>query len=184
MSNPKDIVVIIGSIRANSYSRMVGNALAAAAPEALKLELLDIGHLALYNQDLDAKPPAEWVAFKERIQTADGFIFVTPEHNRSMPAALKNALDIASRPYGHNAWAGKPGLVVSQSPGAQGGFGAHHHLRQSLVFLNVLTLMQPEVYLSQSAGLFNEQGELTNDSTRGFLGKVMTTFADWVERQS
>ncbi len=184
MSNPKDIVVIIGSTRANSYSRMVGNALAAAAPAALKLELLDIGHLALYNQDLDANPPAEWVAFKERIQKADGFIFVTPEHNRSMPAALKNALDIASRPYGHNAWSGKPGLVVSQSPGAQGGFGAHHHLRQSLVFLNVLTLMQPEVYLSQSAGLFNEQGELTNDSTRGFLGKVMTTFADWVERQS
>lgn len=184
MSNPKDIVVIVGSIRKNSFSRMVGNALDEVSPDSLKLDFVDIGHLALYNQDLDEKPPQEWVAFKDRIRKADGFIFVTPEHNRSIPAALKNALDIASRPYGDNAWSGKPGLVVSQSPGAQGGFGANHHLRQSLVFLNVLTVMQPEVYLSHSAKLFDEAGKLTNDSTKGFLTTVMSTFADWVEKQS
>lgn len=182
MSNPKDIVVIVGSIRANSISGMVANALAEVAPENLKLEQVPIAHLALYNQDLDENPPAEWVAFKERIQKADGVIFVTPEHNRSMPTALKNALDIASRPYGHNAWSGKPGLVVSQSPGAIGGFGANHHLRQCLTFLNVLVVQQPEIYLSQSHKNFDESGKLANESTRGFLSSAMETFAGWVEK--
>lgn len=182
MSNPKDIVVIVGSIRANSISGMVANALAEVAPESLKLEQVPIAHLALYNQDLDENPPAEWVAFKERIQKADGIIFVTPEHNRSMPTALKNAIDIGSRPYGHNAWSGKPGLVVSQSPGAIGGFGANHHLRQCLTFLNVLVVQQPEVYLSQSHKNFDESGVLTNDSTRGFLKTAMETYAGWVEK--
>lgn len=182
MSNPKDIVVIVGSIRSNSFSGMVANALAEVAPDSLKLEQVPIAHLQLYNQDLDANPPAEWVAFKERIQKADGVIFVTPEHNRTIPAALKNALDIASRPYGHNAWSGKPGLVVSQSPGAIGGFGANHHLRQSLAFLNVITVQQPEVYLSQSHTNFDESGKLTNDSTRGFLTKAMQAYAELVEK--
>lgn len=182
MSTPKDIVVIVGSIRQNSISGMVANALSEVAPDSLRLESVPIGQLALYNQDLDGDPPQSWVEFKDRIRRADGVIFVTPEHNRSIPAALKNALDIASRPYGDNAWNGKPGLVVSQSPGAIGGFGANHHLRQSLVFLNVLTVMQPEVYLSASHKLFDENGKLTNDSTREFLGNVMSGFADWVER--
>jgi len=182
MSTTKDIVVIVGSIRQNSFSGMVARALAEVAPDSLNLEVVDIANLPLYNQDLDANPPAEWVAFKERVQKAEGYIFVTPEHNRSVPAALKNALDIASRPYGHNAWGGKPGLVVSQSPGAQGGFGANHHLRQMLTFLDVRTVMQPEVYLSHSSKLFDDSGKLTNDSTRDFLTGAMKAFGDWVAK--
>ncbi len=182
MSNPKDIVVIVGSTRANSFSGMVANALAEVAPEGLNLEQVPIAHLPLYNQDLDENPPAEWVTFKERVQKADGVIFVTPEHNRSMPAALKNALDVASRPYGHNAWNGKPGLVVSQSPGAIGGFGANHHVRQCLAYLNDLVDQQSEIYLSQSHKNFDDSGALTNDSTRGFLTSAMATYAGWVEK--
>lgn len=182
MSNPKDIVVIVGSTRKNSFSGMVANALAEVAPDNLKLEVVEIANLPLYNQDLDENPPAEWVAFKDRVSKAEGYIFVTPEHNRSIPAALKNALDVASRPYGANAWAGKPGLVVSQSPGQQGGFGANHHLRQMLVFLDVRTVMQPEIYLSHSHKLFDENGKLTADSTREFLSGAMKAFGAWAEK--
>jgi chromate reductase, NAD(P)H dehydrogenase (quinone) len=181
MSKPRDIVVIVGSIRHNSFSGMVAGALAEVAPEGLKLEQVPIAHLQLYNQDLDGDPPQSWQEFKARVRQADGVIFVTPEHNRSVPAALKNALDIASRPYGDNAWAAKPGLVVSQSPGQIGGFGANHHLRQSLAFLDVKAMAQPEIYLSHSAKLFDENGKLTSDSTRDFLAKSMVAFGDWVE---
>lgn len=182
MSNPKNIVVLVGSIRQNSFSGMVADALAEVAPESLRLERLEIAHLPLYNQDLDTNPPDSWVDFKARVKAADGVIFVTPEHNRSVPAALKNAIDIASRPYGQSAFDGKPGLVVSQSPGSIGGFGANHHLRQSLAFLNVLTLQQPEAYISHSSTLFDEQGKLTNESTRGFLTKLMGAYGDLVQK--
>jgi chromate reductase, NAD(P)H dehydrogenase (quinone) len=113
----------------------------------LKLSIIEIGHLLIYNQDGGENPAAAWTQFRQRISAADAFPFVTPEHNRSVPAALKNALDIGSRPYGHSAWNGKPGAVVSASPGHIGGFGANHHLRQPLVFLNVPAMAQPEVYL-------------------------------------
>ena len=125
--------------------------------------------MPIYNQDGDENPPAEWTAFRERIRAADAVLFVTPEHNRSVPAALKNALDIGSRPYGKSAWSGKPGAVVSASPGAIGGFGANHHLRQSLVFLNVPAMAQPEAYIGGADKLFDATGKLINDGTRKFL---------------
>jgi len=184
MSMPKDIAVLVGSLRKDSFNRKMAHALAELAPPALDLEIVEIGQLPLYNQDADANPPAAWIAFRERIGRADGILFVTPEYNRSVPAALKNAIDVASRPYGKNMWNGKPGAIVSVSPGAVGGFGANHHLRQSFVFLNVLAMAQPEAYIGGADKLFDGEGKLSNPSTREFLGKYMQAFADWVVRMT
>lgn len=162
MDRRRDVVVIVGSLRKDSINRKVANALAELAPQGLELTIVEIGHLQIYNQDVDDKPPAEWTAFRERIRAADAVLFVTPEHNRSVPAALKNAIDVGSRPYGKSAWSGKPGAVVSASPGAIGGFGANHHLRQSLVFLNVPAMAQPEAYLGGADKLFDAAGKLSN----------------------
>lgn len=134
MTETRDVAVLVGSLRKQSINRKLANALGQLAPASLKLSEIEIGQLPIYNQDSDEAPPAVWTSFRERIRAADAVLFVTPEHNRSVPAALKNALDIGSRPYGRSAWNGKPGAVVSASPGAIGGFGANHHLRQSLVF--------------------------------------------------
>lgn len=182
MSNPRDVAVVVGSLRKDSLNLKLAKALAALAPPQLKLDIVEIGQLSMYNQDLDDNPPAEWVAFRDRIRRADAVLFVTPEYNRSVPAVLKNAIDIGSRPYGQSAWDGKPGAVVSASPGNIGGFGANHHLRQSLVFLNVPVLQQPEAYLAGADKLFDEQGGIANESTRGFLSKYLTTFAAWIEK--
>jgi chromate reductase len=145
---------------------------------------LEIGGLALYNQDFDDEncPPLEWMTFREQVSGMDGFVFVTPEYNRSMPAALKNALDIASRPFGANRWDGKPGAIISVTIGKLGAFGAYHALQQTLGFLNVHLLQQPEMYLSGAAELFNDKDEITNPSTRRFLGDFAKTFSSWVLR--
>lgn len=180
MDKTRNVAVIVGSLRKDSINRKVANALAELAPAGMKLSIVDIGHLSIYNQDSDDNPPAAWTEFRERIKAADAVLFVTPEHNRSVPAALKNALDIGSRPYGKNAWNGKPGAVVSASPGAIAGFGANHHLRQSLVFLNVPTMAQPEAYLGGADKLFDASGKLTNDGTRKFLESFMQAYAAWV----
>ena len=178
----RDIVVIVGSLRKESFNRKMANALRELAPAALKLELVEIGQLPLYNQDLDADPPAAWKAFRERLKKADGVLFITPEYNRSIPAPLKNAIDVGSRPYGQSAWDKKPAAVVSVSPGLIGGFGANHHLRQSLVFLNMPAMPQPEAYIGGADKLFDASGKITNDGTRGFLTKFMEAFAAWVEK--
>jgi chromate reductase, NAD(P)H dehydrogenase (quinone) len=177
----KRIAVIVGSLRKESFNRKMARALASLAPESLKLEIIEIGGLPLYNQDFDDDPPAAYVEFRKRIQEFDGFLFVTPEYNRSVPGVLKNAIDVGSRPYGKSVWNGKPGAVISVSIGAQGGFGANHHLRQSLVFLNVPTMPQPEAYIGNAASLFDESGNLSNDSTKQFAAKYMQAFAAWVE---
>jgi len=160
----------------------MAKALIGMAPAALKLEIVEIGQLPLYNQDFDANPPPEVPAFKERIQAADAVLFVTPEYNRSVPGLLKNAIDVGSRPYGKSAWAGKPTAVISVSPGAIGAFGANQALRQSFVFLNMPVLQQPEAYIGGAVQLFNDQGELVNESTREFMGKFLAAFAQWIER--
>lgn len=175
-----DVAVFVGSLRKESLSRKVANALVVLAPPSLQLSIVEIGELPLYNQDLEADPPAAWRHFRERVKAAEAVLFVTPEYNRSVPAALKNALDVASRPYGQSAWDGKPGAVVSVSPGALGGFGANHHLRQSLVFLNVPTLQQPEAYLGGAADLFDAGGTLVKDTVREFLQRFMQAYAVWV----
>jgi chromate reductase, NAD(P)H dehydrogenase (quinone) len=180
----RDIVVIVGSLRKESFNRKMANALSGLAPAALKLEIIEIGQLPLYNQDLDADPPAAWKEFRARIKKADGVLFVTPEYNRSVPAPLKNAIDVGSRPYGQSAWDKKPAAVVSVSPGQIGAFGANHHLRQSLVFLNMPAMQQPEAYIGGADKLFDASGKITNDGTRGFLTKFMEAFAAWVEKHA
>lgn len=180
MDRIRDVAVLIGSLRKDSINRKVANALAELAPAALKCNIVDIGNLPIYNQDDDENPPAAWTQFRERIRMADAVLFVTPEHNRSVPAALKNAIDVGSRPYGKSAWSGKPGAVVTASPGGIGGFGANHHLRQSLVFLHVLAMAQPEAYIGGADKLFDEQGKLVNDGTRNFLRSFMQSFAAWI----
>jgi chromate reductase len=174
--------VLVGSLRKASFSGMLANALISLAPPSLQLDIVEIGQLPFYNQDLETDPaPAPWTAFRRRIKAADAVLFVTPEYNRSVPAVLKNALDVGSRPYGSSVWDRKPGAVVSSSPGAIAAFGANHHLRQSLVFLNVPTLQQPEAYLSHVDKLFDEHGKLVIDGTGKFLQQFMQAFANWVE---
>ncbi len=180
MDKTHNVAVVVGSLRKDSINRKVANALIDLAPASLKLGIVEIGQLPIYNQDEDASPPAAWTVFRERIKSADAVLFVTPEHNRSVPAALKNAIDVGSRPYGASAWNGKPGAVVSASPGAIGGFGANHHLRQSLVFLNVPTMAQPEAYLGGADKLFDAGGMLANDGTRKFLQDFMQAYGAWV----
>ena len=159
----------------------MANALKDLTPPSLKLEIVEIADLPLYNEDLDANPPQPWMSFRQRVKATDAVLFVTPEYNRGIPGLLKNAIDVGSRPYGHSAWDAKPGAVISVSPGAIGGFGANHHLRQSLVFLNVPAMPQPEAYIGGAAKLFDEAGKLTNPGTREFLQKFMQAFAAWIE---
>ncbi len=180
MANPRNVAVLVGSLRKDSINRKVATALLELAPASLKLEIVEISHLPLYNQDEDAKPPAAWIAFRQRIKEADAVLFVTPEYNRSVPAPLKNAIDVGSRPYGQSAWYGKPGAVVSASPGAIGGFCANHHLRQSLVFLNVPAMQQPEAYIGSADKLFDADGKLSDQGTRKFLQDYMHAFSDWI----
>ncbi len=177
-----DVAVLVGSLRKDSLNRKMAHALAALAPPALKLTIVEIGDLPLYNQDLDDHPPPQWTAWRKRIKAADPVLFVTPEYNRSVPGALKNALDIASRPYGQSAWSRKPAAIVSVSPGAVGGFGANHHLRQSLVFLDMPILQQPEAYIGGAAALFDAAGNVTNDATRKFLTGFLEAFAALIAR--
>jgi chromate reductase len=183
-SMARDVVVIVGSVRKESLNLKLAHALAALAPDSIELEIVPIGQLPLYNPDLDATPWPQWSAFKARVKQADAVLFVTPEHNRSVPAALKNALDMASRPYGANAWDAKPTAIVSASPSAIGGFGANHHLRQSLVFLNMPAMAQPEAYIGHADKLFGEDGKLNNEGTEKFLRTFLTAFDKWIEANS
>jgi chromate reductase len=182
MDKPMNVCVLVGSLRKASLNRMLANALMTLAPASMKLEIIEIGQLPFFNEDLEAAPPAQWTAFRQRVKAADAVLFVTPEYNRSVPPALKNALDVGSRPYGSSVWDRKPGAIVSGSPSAIGAFGANHHLRQSLVFLNVPTMQQPEAYIGHADKLFDEHGKLVNDGTGKFLQTFMQAFANWVER--
>jgi chromate reductase len=177
------VSVVVGSLRKGSFTRMVARAMVDLAPASLQCEFVEIGDLPLYNQDSDTEnPPAAWAKFRDRIRPANAVLFATPEYNRSVPGVLKNAIDVGSRPYGKSVWSGKPAGIVSVSPGAIGAFGANHHLRQSLVFLDMPCLQQPEAYVGHANTLFNDEGKLSNDGTRDFLRKYMEAFASWIER--
>jgi chromate reductase len=182
----KKIAVFVGSLRKESFNRKMAKVLAALAPESLNFEIIEIGGLPLYDQDLDdeGRPPSAWTEFREHVKSFDGLLFVTPEYNRSVPGVLKNAIDVGSRPYGQSVWGGKPGAVMSVSPGAIGGFGANHHLRQSLVFLDVPAMQQPEAYIGGAAQLFDANNNISNGATREFLKKFVDAFAAWVAKNS
>ena len=181
MSQVYTVAVLVGSLRKASLNRKVAQALGELAPSNLKLKIVEIGDLPLYNEDIDTDPPAAYKQFREQIKGAQALLFVTPEYNRSVPGALKNAIDVGSRPYGQSVFSGKPGAVISVSPGAVGGFGANHHLRQSLVFLDVPCMQQPEAYVGGAASLFDEQGKLS-EKTRPFLQGFIDSFGKWVAR--
>lgn len=175
------IGIIVGSLRKESFNRKIAKVLIKNAPATDDIKIIEISELPFFNQDLESTPPAAWVAFRKTIQSLDAVIFVTPEYNRSMPAALKNAIDVGSRPYGQSSWKGKPAGIVSASIGAIGGFGANHHLRQSLVFLDMPCLQQPEVYLSAVDKMFDEQGTF-NPDTEKFLKTFLTAFQDFIAK--
>ncbi len=182
----KEIVIgiVVGSARKGSYSQAVANAIAGQLPAGFTPRAIPIADLPLYCQDYDdpAANPEVYERFRNQVKQCDGFLFVTPEHNRSIPALLKNALDIASRPYGQSLWGGKPAAIVSVSPGAIAGFGAYHATRQVLGFLNLYLMQQPEVYIGGIADSVGADGKITNEKTAAFLKTVAEAFAAWVKK--
>jgi len=180
----KKIAVLVGSLRKESFTRRVAQSMIELAPEGFELSIVELRDLPLYNEDDEtATPPAAFTVFREAIKAADGILFCTPEYNRSVPGSLKNAIDVGSRPYGKAAFADKPCAVVSVSPGALGGFGANHHLRQMLPFLNMPTMPAPEAYVGGVASKY-EGDKLVDDSTRAFFEKFMAAFGAWVTQHA
>ncbi len=181
MTNHK-IAIVVGSLRKDSINRKVAMAMCDIARDKLACTIVEIGDLPLFNQDLEASPPAPWVKFREQIAAADGVLFVTPEYNRTIPGVLKNAIDVGSRPYGQSVWERKPAAIVTASPGAIGGFGANHNLRQACVFLDMPVMQQPEAYLGHvSDKSFNADGSLADGPLKGLVEKIAGAFADWVD---
>jgi chromate reductase, NAD(P)H dehydrogenase (quinone) len=181
----KKISVLVGSLRRDAITRKIATALSELASNGLALDIVPIGALPLYNQDLETeKPPADWNELRARIASAHGVLFVTPEYNRSISAALKNAIEVASRPYGKSVLDGKPAAVISSSPGLLGGALAGMHLRQILTNCGCITLQQPEVYLSQADKLFDADGKLIVTATAEFLAMFLSAFANLVEKNS
>jgi chromate reductase len=182
MTTNRNVAVLVGSLRKESLNCKMAHALADLAAGTLTLEIVEIGNLHLYNADLESNVPETWASFRDTVRRADAALFVTPEYNRTVPGVLKNALDVGSRPYGKSVWSKKPAAVVSVSPGALGGFGANHCLRQSLVFLDMPAMQQPEAYIGGADKLFDPAGKLTSDTTREFLKKFVDAFGQWIER--
>lgn len=181
MAQQRDVAVLVGSLRQESWNRKAAEAVATVAPSDLKFRFVDIA-VSLYNQDLDTdNPPADWKRLRDEIAPADAVLFATPEYNRSVPGVLKNAIDIASRPYGKGVLIGKPAAIMSTSIGQIGGFGANHHLRQMATFLNMPMLQQPEMYLGPAESFLSPSGEITQDSTRELMKTFASAFADWIE---
>jgi chromate reductase len=181
MTAPLNVAVLVGSLRRASYTRKLAHALIKLAPANIDCQIVEIGDLPLYTEDLDASPPAPWGRFRDEIRRADAILFVTPEYNRSVPGGLKNAIDVGSRPDYPSPWNGLPAAVISCSPYKLGGFGSNHHIRQSLVFLNMPVMQQPEAYIGEVAAMFNDDGEVTHGETLAYLTSLMTGFAAWAE---
>jgi chromate reductase len=182
MADTLRVAVLVGSLRRGSFSRKVARAAIALAPNSLTMEIVEIGDLLLYNEDLEDAPakPSSWLTFRDRIRGVDGVLFVTPEYNRSVPGVLKNALDVGSRPRVESVWSRKSCAVISVSLGTLGAFGANHHLRQSFVFLDMPAMQQPEAYIGNAPSPFDGHGALTNEKTREFIQKIVTAFERWI----
>lgn len=176
-----DVAVLVGSIRKESFNLKLAKAMQRVAPQNLKLGIIEWRELTIYNQDEDENPPAPWTTFREAVRKADAVLFISPEYNRSVPGGLKNAIDVASRPYGKGALTGKPAAVATLTGGALGAFGANHHLRQMLVFLDMPTLAQPELYLGGAAKMFDADGNFVQDSTKELIVNFLTAFASWIK---
>jgi len=176
------IAIIVGSLREGSINRKVARSICGLRGDNLDCSMIEIGDLPLYNQDLDTDPPEQWTRFRKQVGEADGVLFVSPEYNRGIPGVLKNAIDVGSRPYGRSVWDRKPAAIISASPGAIGGFGANHQLRQACVFLNMPVMQQPEAYLGHvSDDSFGEDGCLKEGPLKDLVAKLAHAFHDWVE---
>ncbi len=182
----KIIGVFVGSTRKGSFSKAIADYVSSLSPAEYEFRAIELGDLPMFSEELESEEsvPTSWNRFREDLKELDGFLFVTPEYNRSFTPVLKNALDIGSRPYGSNLWDGKPGGIISVSPGGMSGFGANHHLRQVMVFLNVLMLQQPEAYIGNVTTLLDENGIVTNEGTKSFLQNYMDAFVNWVNVNS
>jgi chromate reductase len=178
------VVVLVGSLRKESFSLKIANALAKLAPASLKLEVVTPHGLSFFNQDLEANPPADWLALRDKLQTSSGVIFVTPEYNRSIPGVLKNVIDVASRPYGKSSFLGKPVGIISNSPGPLGGVSAAKHLQNILPGISGPIMGQPETYLNGIGDAFNEQGELVKEAVQKILEQYLAAFAAFVAKQN
>jgi chromate reductase len=176
------IAIIVGSLRKDSLNRKVARSICAIRGDNLDCSMIEIGDLPLYNQDLDASPPAQWVRFREQVGGADGVLFVSPEYNRGIPGVLKNAIDVGSRPYGQSVFDKKPAAIVTVSPGSIGGFGANHQIRQAGVFLNMPMMQQPEAYLGHvNDDSFDENGSLKEGPLKELVSTLAHAFHDWVD---
>ena len=184
MSSPHHVVVLVGSLRKESFTLKIANALAKLAPATLKLDVITPHGISFFNQDLEATPPADWVSFRERIQKSLGVIFVTPEYNRAIPGVLKNAIDVASRPYGKSSFLGKPVGIISNSPGPLGGVNAAKSLQNILPGISGPIMGQPETYLNAVGDAFDEKGNLTKESLQKVLQQYIDAFAVFVEKQN
>ncbi len=178
------ILGIAGSLRQESYNRGVLRAATELVPDNAQIDIFDLGDIPSFNQDDEASPPAKVAELKQRIREADAILFVTPEYNYSVPGVLKNAIDWASRPYGDNAWAGKPAAIMGASVGAIGTARAQYHLRQIMVFLDMHPINQPEVMIGTCADKFDEKGNLTDEKTKGFIKDQLQKLVDWSKRLS
>src|ERR1700741_2549711 len=178
------VVAIVGSLRKESFTLKVANALAKLAPAALRLAVTTLGGISFFNQDLEAAPPADWLAFREKLQKSNGIIFVTPEYNRSISGVLKNAIDVGSRPYGKSSFLGKPTGIIGNSPGPLGGVSAAKHLQNILPGIAGTIMGQPEIYLNGIGDAFDDKGQLTKESLQKVLQQYLDAFASFVEKQN
>jgi chromate reductase, NAD(P)H dehydrogenase (quinone) len=184
MASHHSVAVIVGSLRKESFSLKIAKALVKLAPDTLKLEIVSLHGISFFNQDLEASPPADWVAFREKLHKSTGVLFVTPEYNRSIPGVLKNAIDVGSRPYGKSSFLGKPTGIISSSPGPLGGVSAAKHLQNILPGIAGVIMGQPEVYLNGVGDAFDDKGELVKESLQNVLKQYIDAYAAFVEKQN
>ncbi|MBD1428469.1 MULTISPECIES: NADPH-dependent FMN reductase [Sphingobacterium] len=179
----KRIGILVGSLRKESFNKKIAKNLVEILDKKYSYEFIEIGDLPLYNEDIDqGNPPESYANFRNTLSSFDAFLFFTPEYNRSIPAVLKNALDVGSRPYGKSQWDGRPAAIVSVSPGAISAFGANHHLRQCLTFLNMPCLQQPEMYIGNVTKILDENGNINSDGTNELCKKFVQAFENWIEK--
>jgi chromate reductase len=184
MATPNSVVVIVGSLRKESFSLKIANALAKLAPDTLKLNVVTLHDISFFNQDLEANPPADWLAFRDKLQKSNGVLFITPEYNRSIPGVLKNAIDVGSRPYGKSSFLGKPIGIISNSPGPLGGVSAAKHLQNILPGISGPIMGQPEIYLNAVGDAFDDKGQCTKESLQKVLQQYVDAFAAFVDKQN
>ena len=181
-NRPVKILGIAGSLRRASYNRAVLKLAQSLVPQGATLEIFEIDGIPGFSEDDEKQPPQKVLDLKKRVREADAILFVTPEYNYSIPGVLKNAIDWASRPYGDNAWDGKPVAVMGASVGMLGTARAQYHLRQCFVFLNMLPLNQPEVMIANAASKFDEAANFKDEQAKDMIGKLLANLADWTRR--